>query len=53
MAMLPSNRQKYLQNLRGPNSYDPPRREVIEEICALLRVPQDADVPRAWRSLMA
>ena len=34
MAILPSNRQEYLQNLRSPNSYDPPRGEVIEEICA-------------------
>jgi len=51
MAMLPSNRQEYLQNLRSPNSNDPPRGEVIEEICAFLRVPEDADVPRAWRSL--
>ncbi|HLM22928.1 MAG TPA: hypothetical protein VK390_15575 [Propionibacteriaceae bacterium] len=53
VAMLPRDRQKYLQELPRdrPDSYDPPRREVIDEICAFLRVPEDADVPRAWRSI--
>jgi hypothetical protein len=53
VAMLPHYRQKYLQELPRdrPDSYDPPRREVIDEICAFLRVPEDADVPRAWRSI--
>ena len=53
MAMLPSNRQEYLQGLLQdrPDSYDPPRPKVIEEICTFLRIPEDADVRRAWRSL--
>jgi hypothetical protein len=53
MAMLPSNRQEYLQGLLQdrPDSYDPPRPKVIEEICTFLRIPDDADVRRAWRSL--
>jgi hypothetical protein len=53
MAMLPSNRQKYLLELPRdrPDSHDPPRAKVIEEIYAFLRVPEDADVPRIWRNL--
>jgi hypothetical protein len=54
VAMLPRDRQKYLEELPRdrPDSYDPPRREVIEEICAFLRVPEEADAPRVWRSLV-
>jgi hypothetical protein len=54
MAMLPSDRQNNLLKLRRdrPDSYDPPRRNVIDEICAFLRVPEEAEVPRTWRNLV-
>jgi hypothetical protein len=54
LAMLPSDRQNNLLKLRRdrPDSYDPPRRNVIDEICAFLRVPEEAEVPRTWRNLV-
>jgi hypothetical protein len=53
LAMLPEDRQRHLFSLPGEqeDSYDPPRRAVIEEICAFLGVPAESDITRTWNGL--
>lgn len=52
-AVLPAERQDRLAKIPKDreDSYDPPRREVIAEICSFLRIPADTDVARTWTQL--
>src|SRR6266567_1854965 len=50
-AMLPPERQEYLDSLREEGSRDAPRRHVIAEICDFLGVSAEDEVRSVWFSL--